>query len=321
LPTCRIFKLNLKWRTSKENGFTINLNTGYWLSKKQKEEKIEAGDGDSIRDVKLFTTDTSNALYIQPIKALGIEGGSSGVITLMFALKRAIENYFQIESSEIGATVMGQEDAPNILIYEAAEGSLGVLSQVMDNPAVYKAIVSEAYKVCFYKNDVEEEGDVLPATYDDLLSYYNQYYHQQIDRNLIRDALRLLRDSSVEIIANRTFSSFDEQYRFLQAARDPNSSTEEKFLDFLYQKGLRLPDEAQPKIDDMFVRPDFFYKPNIFVFCDGTPHDHPDVAKDDHEKRTALKNSGYQVLTWHYKTPLEDFVAKRPDIFKKVKDQ
>jgi hypothetical protein len=44
--------------------------------------------------------------------------------------------------------------------------------------------MTEAYKVCFFKNDVEEEGEVLPATYDDLLSYYNQFYHQQIDRNL-----------------------------------------------------------------------------------------------------------------------------------------
>jgi superfamily II DNA/RNA helicase len=161
LPTCRIFKINLKWRASKEYGFTINLNTGYWQSKKQKEEN---GEADQIKDVKLFTSDTANALYIQPIKSLGLAGGGDGVITFMFAIKRAIENYFQVESNEIGATIMGNEEAPNILIYEAAEGSLGVLSQIMDNPSLYKAIMSEAYKVCFFKNDVEETGEVLPAT-------------------------------------------------------------------------------------------------------------------------------------------------------------
>ncbi len=318
LPTCRIFKLNLKWRASREYGFTINLNTGYWQSKKQKEEK---GEADEIKDVKLFTSDTANALYIQPIKSLGLGGGSNGVITLMFAIKRAIENYFQVESNEIGATIMGDEEAPNILIYEAAEGSLGVLSQIMDNPSLYKAIMTEAYKVCYFKNDVEEEGEVLPATYDDLLSYYNQFYHQQIDRNLIRDALRNLKDSSVEVLANKSFSSYDEQYHFLQATRDPNSSTEDKFLKFLYEKGIKLPDEAQPKVDDMFVRPDFYYKPNVFIFCDGTPHDNPEVKKDDIAKRAALKNAGYQILSWYYKDSLEEFIAKRPDIFKKVKDQ
>lgn len=316
LPTCRIFKLNLKWRASREYGFTINLNTGYWQSKKQKEEK---GEADEIKDVKLFTSDTANALYIQPIKSLGLGGGSNGVITLMFAIKRAIENYFQVESNEIGATIMGDEEAPNILIYEAAEGSLGVLSQIMDNPSLYKSIMTEAYKVCFFKNDVEEEGEVLPATYDDLLSYYNQFYHQQIDRNLIRDALRNLKESAVEVLANKSFSSYDEQYQFLQASRDPNSSTEDKFLKFLYGKGIKLPDEAQPKVDEMFVRPDFFYKPNVFIFCDGTPHDNADIKKDDVEKRAALKNAGYQILSWYYKDSLEEFIAKRPDIFKSVK--
>lgn len=315
LQTCRIFRLNLKWRSSKENGFTINLNTGNWQSKKQKEENIEK---DEIKEVKLFTSDTANALYIQPIKSLGLKGGENGVITLMFAIKRAIENYFQVESNEIGATIMGEEEAPNILIYEAAEGSLGVLSQIMDNPSIYKSIMEEAYKVCFYKNGVEEEAEVLPATYDDLLSYFNQFYHQKIDRNLVRDALRNLKESNIEILSNKSFSSYDEQYQFLQAARDHNSSTEDVFLKYLYKNKLKLPDEAQPRIADMYVRPDFLYYPNICIFCDGTPHDTNQVQEDDTEKRAALKNAGYQVLVWYYKDSLEEFVSKRPDIFKKI---
>jgi hypothetical protein len=318
LPTCRIFKLNLKWRASREYGFSINLNTGSWQSRKKNEEN---GNKDEVKDVKLFTSDTANALYILPIKSLGIGGGSNGVITLMFAIKRAIENYFQVESSEIGATIMGEEEAPNILIYEAAEGSLGVLSQVMDNPSLYKAIMEEAYKICFFKNDTEEEGEVIPATYDDLLSYYNQFYHPQINRNLIRDALSNLKSSTVEVIANDSFSSYDEQYQILQATRDQNSSTEDKFLKFLYENGIKLPDEAQPMVDDMFVRPDFYYKPNVYIFCDGKPHDNQHIQNDDLIKRSALKNTGYQVLSWYYKDSLEQFIAKRPDIFKTVKEK
>lgn len=321
LPTCRIFKLNLKWRASKEYGYSINMNTGYWQSKTQKERRIESGDVESIKDVKLFTSDTANALYIQPIKSLGLDGGRNGVITLMFAIKRAVENYFQVESNEIGTTILGDEDAPNILIYEASEGSLGVLSQLVDNPSIYKAIMTEAYQICFNENGEEIEGEVLPATYDDLLSYYNQYYHQQIDRNLVRDALRNLRDSEVEILTNKSFSSYDEQYHFLQANRDLNSSTENKFLKYLYNQGIKLPDEAQPKVEKMYVRPDFYYKPNVCIFCDGTPHDDFQVKEDDTQKRSALKSAGYQVLSWYYKDSLEEFVAKRPDIFKKVKEK
>jgi len=235
----------------------------------------------------------------------------------MFAIERAIENYFQVESNEIGATILGDEEAPNILIYESSEGSLGVLSQIVDNPSIYKAIMTEAYQICFYENGEEVVGEVLPATYDDLLSYYNQYYHQQIDRNLVRDALRNLRDSQVEILTNKSFSSYDEQYHFLQANRDQNSSTEDKFLKYLYNQGIKLPDDAQPKVENLYVRPDFYYKPNVCIFCDGSPHDDSQVKEDDTQKRLALKNAGYQVLSWYYKNSLEEFIAQRPDIFKR----
>lgn len=316
IPTCRIYKLNLKWRATREPGFTINLNNGAWQNKTQKEE---GGTRDEIKDVKLFTSDTANALYIQPVKALDLKGEGNGVITLMFAIKRAIENYFQVESNEIGATIMGDEETPNILIYEASEGSLGVLSQIVDSPKVYSEIMEEAYRICFYRNGQEVEDKVLPGTYDDLLSYYNQYFHQRIDCNLVRDALKLLKGSRIEILANRSFTSYDEQFQFLQGARDANSSTEDSFLKFLYQNGLKLPDEAQPRISSMYVRPDFLYKPNVCIFCDGSPHDTPLVNEDDTAKRNALKGAGYQVLVWHYAEPLEKFVVKRPDIFKKVK--
>lgn len=323
MPACRIFKLNLKWRIAREQGFPLDLTNGFWVSRQRLNELQQKNQAENIKSVKLFTSNTANALYLQPVKALALEGGQAGVITLMYALKRALENYFQVESGEIDAVAIGPENAPNILIYESAEGSLGILSQVVDRPEVFPALMQEAYAVCFCKDGVELQpdasGQYIPATYDDLLSFYNQIHHDILDKNLIREALLKLRQSEIEILSNRAFSSYDEHYQFLQRHRDPNSATEEKFLKFLYNNRLRLPDEVQPRVKDMFVRPDFFYKPNVYIFCDGTPHDRPAVQHDDQIKRQALKNAGYQVLVWHYAEPLEDFVNKRPDIFKKVK--
>ena len=318
IPSARLVKVNFKWRYSPENGYALNLKNGYWQTKKQENEE---GTNDDIRRIKLFTTMTANALFIQPVESLALEGGKDGVITLMYALKRSIENFFQVEANEIGATIMGEGDIPNLLIYEASEGSLGVLSQVVDNPSIYKAIMHEAFEFLFMKDGIEiPQEDLIPASYDDLLSYYNQIHHQAINRNYIRESLRLLKDSNVEVLTSRSFTSYDEQYQSLQAARDPNSSTEDQFLKYLYKKGLKLPDETQPIIPDMFVRPDFMYKPNIQIFCDGTPHDDPVVQKDDFEKRKALTDTGkYQVLAWYYKESIEDFVASRPDIFKHVR--
>lgn len=317
IPAARLVHINFKWKSSSEKGYALNLKNGYWQSK---EQEMQAGQSDDVKRIKLFTTTTANVLYLQPIKSLPLEGGSAGIITLMYALKRAIESHFQVESNEIGATIMGEGDTPNMLIYEAAEGSLGVLSQVVESPEVYKAVMSEAFNLCFMKDGKEiPENELTPASYDDLLSYYNQHHHQIIDRNLIREALRMLKESNVEVLTTKSFGSYDEQYQSLQATRDHNSSTEDKFLKYLYSKGLRLPDEAQPIIPNMYVRPDFFYKPNICLFCDGTPHDEDKVKEDDSAKRQALKDSGYQVLVWYYKDSLDDFVAKRPDIFKPVK--
>ncbi|HOU03560.1 MAG TPA: DEAD/DEAH box helicase [Bacteroidales bacterium] len=317
IPSARLVNINFKWRTSPENGYALNLKNGYWQTKQQ---EMQEGKIDEIRRIKLFTSITANALFIQPVEALALHGGKDGVITLMYALKRAIENYFQIEANEIGATIMGESDIPNLLIYEASEGSLGVLSQIVDNPATYKAVMKEAFDFLFIKNGVEiPEEELIPASYDDLLSYYNQLHHQSINRNYIRESLRMLKESEVEILTTRSFSSYDDQYQALQSARDPNSSTEDQFLKFLYKNGLRLPDEAQPVIPDMYVKPDFKYKPNILVFCDGTPHDDPAIKEHDRLKRMTLKDAGYQVIVWYYKESLDEIISKRPDVFKKVK--
>ena len=317
MPAARLVKINFKWRITREQGFALHLKNGFWQTAKQIHE---AGNNDDIRTVKLFTSDTANALYLQPVAALALQGGRNGIITLMYALKRAVENYFQVESNEIEVTVMGEGNTPNILLYEAAEGSLGILSQIVENPSVFHSLMQEAFNLCFIKDGREiPDEELVPATYNDLLSYYNQFYHLNIDRRLIRESLRMLKDSNIEILTSKTFSSYDEHYNQLQATRDQNSSTEDAFLKYLYQRGLRLPDVAQPTIKGMYIRPDFQYKPNIFVFCDGTPHDNDPVTDDDRKKREVLRNEGYIVLTWNYREPLDEFTAKYPYIFRKVK--
>jgi len=121
------------------------------------------------------------------------------------------------------------------------------------------------------------------------------------------------------IITNELFEDYDLQYQKLEAERDPNSSTEEKFLKYLHENKLRLPEYAQYRISGYYVQPDFFFKPNICLFCDGSVHDDPALKVNDQGKRDMLRQAGYQVLVWYYKESLEEFVKKRPDIFYKVK--
>lgn len=315
LPAATLVHVNHKWRSAEENGFSMGMKTGIW--KRERSSDTSGNQNEEVKRIRLFTTDTADALYIQPIQVLGLT--KEGIITLQYALKRAIENIFQIEPRELGVETMGETDQPNMLIYEAAEGSLGVLSQLVDNPGKIRQVFEEAYSLCYFRNGIDQHPERGPATYDDLLSYFNQRHHAIIDRHLIKDALEKLLACDATVQTNALFEDYDLHYRRLESERDSNSTTEYKFLKYLYDNKIRLPDNAQYKISGYYVLPDFFYRPNVCIFCDGTPHDTDSIRQDDKEKRDALKSAGYQVLTWHYMQPLDEFVGKRPDIFKKVK--
>jgi hypothetical protein len=320
IPAATLIKINEKWRIRKEPGFLINIKTGFWKKETVLEDKEQ--DQRNIRRVRLFTTDTADALYIHPLEALSfLEGfASDSIVTLQYALKRAIENVFQVESNEISVEVMGKPEWPNIFIYESAEGSLGILSQVVEKIDTFKEIVQEAYRICYFENGIDTHPDIGPATYLDLLSYYNQRDHLRINRQLIKQPLERLLLCQFEISTNPEFENNDIQYQYLLERIDVNSSTERKFLDYLYKNGLKLPDKAQPEISGIYVKPDFFYeKENACIFCDGTPHDKAEIKEHDKLQREALLNAGYDVVTYYYKDSLEDLINKRSDIFIKIK--
>lgn len=310
IPAARLIHVNSKWRYQKEEGFPIGLISGDWRS------SIPGPDShikENFHLVKLWTSNLADALYIEPVQPLGLT--PEGVTTLQYALKRAIELCFQVEPNEIGVITIGDPEAPNILLYEASEGSLGILSRFTSEPEIFHKAIEQAIALCRY-DDAEYKG---PASYDDLLSYYNQRDHKIINRHLIKDALEKLLLCSVEIQTNAAFRDYEEHYQTLLHHIDPTSSTERKFLDYLYQNGLRLPDAAQKSVDGLYVQPDFYYAPRIWVFCDGTPHDNPAVQADDEMKRQAIMAQGDEVWVYYYKDNLAQIIAARPDIFKKVK--
>lgn len=310
IPAAKLVYINSGWRNSEEEGFLMGMVSGLW---KMSSSGEKSNAKEEERRVKLYTTDTADALYIEPIAALALS--YDGVVTLQYALKCAIENIFQVESSEIGVTLMGDEKKPNIFLYEAAEGSLGILSQFVEDPVNFGNLVNEAYNLCRFNDESYKE----PASYDDLLSYYNQRDHQTINRWLIKDALEKLKSCSLEIIQSPFYKDYDDQYSYLKEHYDQSSVTESKFLEYLYKNNFRLPDDAQRSVPGIYVKPDFYYHPDVWVFCDGTPHDDEKVKEHDREMRQAIVDRGQQVIEYYYKDDIADLVHSRPDIFKKVR--
>ena len=310
IPAARLVHVNTQWRAHKNEGFPLGVVSGEWRDgMPDKDSNLR----EEFRLVKLWTSNLADALYIEPIQPLGLT--RDGVITLEYALKRAIESVFQAESNEIGVVAVGDPESPNILLYEASEGSLGILSQFVDDVAAFQKVIDEAKKICRF----EEEEYKGPASYDDLLSYYNQRDHKVIDRFLIQSALDKLSICTIEIQTNPGFRDYEEHFQALLRGLDPNSSTELKFITYLYENGLRLPDSAQKRVEGLYVQPDFYYEPRIWVFCDGTPHDEPAVQADDDLKRQSIIAQGDEVWVYYYKDNLSEKVAARPDIFRKVR--
>jgi hypothetical protein len=313
LPAARLVYVNRKWRTSPHIGFPLGMVNGFWKPKIPEQPKDAAQQPEPHKLVSLMTSNTADALYIEPIQPLGLT--AAGVISLQHALKRAIEAEFQVEPAEIGVVAVGNMAAPNILIYEAAEGSLGILSRFADDPGVLHRIVRQAQKICRF-DDLDYKAK---ASYDDLLSYQNQRDHKTLDRFEIKDALEKLLTCSVEVQTNTDYKSYDDHYRTLLPALDPNSALERTVLDYLHEHGLRLPDSAQKQTPGVYSQPDFFYRPDTWVFIDGSVHDKPEVKADDAKKRGELRAQGMEVLVYRYDDDLASFVASRPDIFSKVR--
>lgn len=313
IPAVRLRNISHGWRSRKDEGFPISVATGIWKTKLP--DNPNSGDDPEVcRKIKLTTSNTADALYLEPMRALGIN--SYGVLTLQYALLQGISRVFQVEPSELRAESMGVPEMPNILLYESAEGSLGILSQLVSDVKAFKNVINSAIELLRY----DDSSYKLPASYDDLLSYYNQRDHENLNRFLIKDALNRLLVCNMDIGKVEDGTSYNEQYKHLCITVDPQSTLEREFIDHLFKNGLRLPDQAQKPVAEMFCQPDFYYSPNTWLFIDGSVHDKLDIKERDLEQRQRLRSLGHEVLEYNYRETFDSFTAKRPDIFRKVRE-
>ncbi len=329
-PAATLWRINHGWRRrSQESGYRLDLRSGRWLSQGDlaSQKSADAGANDLKPDVKaqvrLFVRDTANALLVYPGTALGgrLLENPAFLPSLQFALGRGIQELFEVEASELASERVGADARQGILFWEGAEGGLGVLRRLVQEPAVLAAVARRALDILHFAP--ETGADLRPAAdpedgcgracYECLMSYYNQRDHHLLDRHAVRDALLALAGGAT--LLGDAVRDYAAHYRWLRELTDGRSELERTVLDHLYCTQRRLPDLAQYAVPNVMAVPDFFYKPNVCVYCDGSVHDEPQQAAIDASSRRELKALGYRVIVLRYDADLEAALAQHADIF------
>ncbi len=179
---------------------------------------------------------------------------------------------------------------------------------MVEEPDALAEVAREALRLLHFDpkngNDLAEDGH--RACNECLLSFSNQLAAHLLDRHRVRDFLLCLTNCRVDL-----------RHRWLRDRTDCRSDLERVFLDTLYHGGYRLPDEAQRGIPEPRCVADFFYEPNICVFCDGSVHDEPEQRARDEEVRRKLLARGYRVITIRYDQDLLEQISQYPKVFGK----
>ena len=307
-PAATLWRINLGWRRRKEKsvyGFSVDATTGEWSKDAQAPTDTEndaVGEGKNVERITPFVEDTRNALVLEP----AVELSSRAMASLQYALKRGIEQEFQLEEAELAAEPLPDRDNRNtILLYESAEGGAGVLTRLSGDSTALARSARRALEVCHFESksgdwsgweDLKNlEHECEAGCYRCLLSYYNQPEHVLIDRK-DRDMLDLLcrlARSSRESLERE--DGIEDSYNELMNVS--SSTLEQKWLRYIESNGHRLPDKGQPLLESHATRPDYAYTDSqTLIYVDGPHHQAPVRKSADEALDRRLADAGYTVV-------------------------
>ncbi|WP_055627826.1 DEAD/DEAH box helicase [Streptomyces hirsutus] len=305
-------------------GYRIDTATGRWLPDKQA-EALESDGGESFADADVsrpvvpFVEDRRNILLLrlaEPVDEIT-------ATTLRFAIERGVEAAFQLEDSELTSIALPDPDnRARMLFTESAEGGAGVLRRLQAEPDALATAAAEALRIVHTDPDT---GEDVPAAaglpepcelgcYDCLLSYGNQSEHRLIDRTKVIGLLRSITRATVR----GTGGAASPADRLIMLKEDSESELERAFLDFLADRELRVPDEAQVPLIQLAARPDFVYRlagADVAVFVDGPHHDRPTQQQRDEEAEDRLMDAGWLVVRFGHTDNWQKIVNRYPNVF------
>ncbi len=298
-----LWRINMGWIHSKEispAGFLLDKNKGIWLrdgTMTGSDADVDLDDPAVFREVERvipYVEDRKNCLVITPEEPLE----AARMHSLLYALKQAIQRHYQLEDGELLAELMPSTGDPKTLFFvEASEGGAGVLRHLVEDKKVIGTIAKTALDICHFDAQGNDLGKALHAAeicvsacYDCLMNYKNQRSHKHLNRHCIKDLLLSWMKASLIPVSKA-------QPDIEALKRKCDSELERSWLDFLHSNGLRLPDDAQYRIDACNTVVDFWYAhETTAIYIDGPWHGFADRQARDQRQQDALEDMGISVI-------------------------
>lgn len=323
-----LWRINMGWVNRPQTspaGFLLDKSKGTWL-KDTKDGKEKFGNADvelsdpasatSIDRVIPYVEDRKNCLVFESRKSLT----PPQMISLQSAIKQAIQQLYQLEDFEISTEVLPTKGDPQTLLFvESAEGGAGILRHLVDNPLALPKIAREALRICHFDDQGNDLGHAphapelcVAACYDCLMNYGNQRVHKDLNRHIIKDILLEMANGQV-VLANPTKSRTEH----LQNLKKLSSTKLEKdWLDLLEKHGLRLPDEAQYRLEDCHTVPDFWFKNGpVAIYIDGPHHEYPERKARDEAQTECMEDLGITVIRFAAGEQWLAEIKNHPELF------
>lgn len=226
-PATILWRLNYGWKRRKDKkskGFYLDPLSGRWGKGEDSDnDDDDTGDIDknTAQRIVPYVEDYKNILLFKPAEA---QTDDTVMVTLQAALKRGVEQYYEIEEVEIAAEPLPNADKRNyLLFYEASEGGAGVLNKIALKPGEFSKVAKKSLEIMHYDitrpihsvdDLIDTNENCVAACYNCLLSYYNQSDHTKIDRKNSRVKEILVSLLNSEILNKRNRKPLDEDIQY-----------------------------------------------------------------------------------------------------------
>lgn len=313
----RLLVTNLGLRSPKgePEGFRMCERCRKWiLSEAEEDEHINednpkgscpaGGDIDDIRKGIVLFAEATHDMIILDVAPPSGQDPTMFATSLLHAFLDGFEIAFSTDESEIAGYVFltgPGERRMRLLLYEKEEGGVGLLRNLVTADG-WKRVAIKALELLHVDPVTGHESPdaCVKACYDCLLSFYNQFEHALLDRNLAIPFLRNLTDGFALDLTGPA-----EKWKELHEAGA--SGAERQVIEELQRRNCPPPTGQHEVIrtaeDIPVAEADLTYPGKIVVLVDGDPHKWEHIKRHDVAQRQTLKALGYKVVVIDMEDP------------------